>query len=238
MKHLHSLVFLFLLLGFGGCHQKAVMQKKPDLQDKQVTQGQPAAAPAPDPQCQQDEADIKSAVRQLYKWYHTQGVSVDFPHTESGDFFTGLDEGAFELRVQQLKDSGLFTQAFLDNYTKIGHEIHRRLRTKEMIYEAGYTPPYGNGANPWTNSLDVSSDTYWNEIRIENVVTRGNRAVLTWSWPGNYREMRITKAVCLQKAEKAVIIESADYQIEVVKENDRWKITRMQGFDFKTFFPQ
>ena len=55
--------------------------------------------------------------------------------------FTGLDEGAFELRVQQLKDSGLFTQAFLDNYTKIGHEIHRRLRTKEMIYEAGYTPP-------------------------------------------------------------------------------------------------
>ena len=135
------LFFIGLTLGLVGCHQKSVMDKKPDLQDKAVAQAQPEAPPTPDPQCQRDEADIKSTVRQLYKWYHTQGVHVDFPLTESGDFFTGLDEGAFGLRVQQLKDSGLFTQAFLDNYTKIGHEIHRRLRTKEMIYEAGYTPP-------------------------------------------------------------------------------------------------
>ena len=226
---MNQLKFFFisatLLFSLMACHQKAVMEKKPQIKEvKKPTPPpkQPVQEPVPEKKVAQPQPkdiapyQINTLVRQLYQWHHTQGRVTDFPLLDDEEKYTGLNQPAFANRLQQLRDTNLFSTGFINNYAQIGQEIDRRLITGKMDYWVGDMPPYGNDADPWTNAQDIPSETYWQTLRIRNLIIQNNQGSLSWLWPQSFGEQ--------------------DYLIGVVKENNRWRINYMQGFDFKAYF--
>ena len=218
-------IITVLLLGLSACHQKAVMEKRPEIKEIEKPSPLPkATAPQgmPEKELAQPQPknnapyEINTLVRQLYQWHHSQSRIANFPLLDDEEKYTGLNQPAFANRLQQLRDTHLFSTGFLNNYAQIGQEIDRRLLTGEIDYWLGDMAPYGKDADPWTNAQDIPSETYWQTLRIRNLIVQKNRGSLSWLWPQNFGEQA--------------------YLIGVVKENNHWRIDYMQGFDFKAYF--
>lgn len=163
-----------------------------------------------------DKEKIVRIVHQLYKWREIQDSGYDFDVLGNGERYTSIDKQALEKRLKVLKDSNLFANEFLQNYSQIAMEIDRGLSTGETVYLEGTFPPYGTGGSPWTETQDVSDDAYWDNINIENIAINGNEATLQWFWPLSFS--------------------SKGYKMEMVKDNDDWRVSHMERFDINKFF--
>ena len=163
-----------------------------------------------------DKEKLQHLVRQLYKWHETKSSNHDFdPIADNQDsIYVGLDLKKHEQRIVELKQTGFFDNQFIDNYNTIALTIDKGLRNKKLEYLVGELPPYGNDANPWCNCQDAP-DNYWQKIKINNITFDNTTATFSWSWGENF-----------------------NYKVKAVKLNNNWKISYLQGFDIKEFFPR
>ena len=216
-----SSITTVICLGFTACHQKAVMDKKPDVKEATPPPAPPAQVvepPPPPPTPQKTEPQkIIEVLQNMYRWHATQSGVMDFPLVDNGEKYTGLNQAAFANRITQLQQTKIFAVDFLTAYHHLGQEIHRRLATGAMEYWVGDMPPFGNGASPWTNAQDTP-DQFWQQMRIQNFQIQGDRAQFTWHWPLGYGDQ--------------------PYWVGMKKEQDQWRIRFLQGFDIRTFFPK
>ncbi|SUJ29197.1 Uncharacterised protein [Sphingobacterium spiritivorum] len=165
----------------------------------------------------QSVAELESLTKELYKWVESNDAAEDFnplPEQETDSLYSGLDKEAHKKRIAALKDTHFFAEEFLENYNRIGLTIDEKLRNNTFTWYVGELPPFGNDANPWCNCQD-NPDNYWKKISLQDVVVDGNTATYNWTWG-----------------------EGGQYKMKAVKENDGWKISYMQGFDFEAFFSQ
>ena len=231
---------LMFLLGLLACNNqdkqtekvKLITETKKDSQEEEVveveTVGEPSQSALVETVVQIDNEEtqvelelddnqlIIRLVRQLYKWRENQDSGYDFDVLGDGEKYTSINKEALEAKLKLLKDSNLFGEEFLQNYSQIAIEIDKGLSTGEIEYLEGTLPPYGTGASSWTETQDVLDGAYWNIITIENIAINGDEATLQWFWPKSFS--------------------SKGYKIEVKKENGKWRISYMEGFDFEKFF--
>ncbi|QQS95477.1 hypothetical protein [Sphingobacterium spiritivorum] len=161
--------------------------------------------------------ELESLTKELYKWVEANDANADFsplPEQETDSLYVGLDKEAHKKRISALKDTHFFAEEFLENYNRLGLTIDEKLRNNTFTWYIGELPPFGNGANPWCNCQD-SPDNYWKRISLQDVVVDGNTATYNWTWGEGFQ-----------------------YKMKAVKENDIWKISYMQGFDFEAFFSE
>lgn len=161
-----------------------------------------------------DSIALLKLTKNLYDWEENKSKTEDFPtfqKNKTDTFYSGIDLPQHKLRLQDLKNSNLFSEKFISNYDRIANSIDLELRKGTMVYNIGELPPYGNGANPWCNCQD-GPDGFLDKIWIMNLAIKDNVASYNWSWG-----------------------EGLVYHIEAIKENNDWKILKMEGFDYDSF---
>lgn len=126
---------------------------------------------------------------------------------------TGVDIKKHLLELKKLKISGYFSAAFIENFNQIGLKLDQMIKTKEMpdwkpSEEIG---PFGD-SSPWCNCQEGGDRK---KIQIQIITLNDQEGSLSWTWS----EPEYSKGF--------------EYQFKVVKENGKWKIAYMEGFDFE-----
>ena len=160
--------------------------------------------------------DLHNKVKELYKWNETKSSQVDFEPLllkEADSVYAGLDLERHKMRIDELRETNLFTDQFIENYDKIALTIDAKLRDKSWVWNVGELPPFGNDTNPWCNCQD-NPDNFWEKIQLKDVNVTNNLASFKWSWGDEFR-----------------------YKTKAVLANGIWKIDYLEGFDSKVFLP-
>ncbi|MFL5739279.1 MAG: hypothetical protein ACJ75B_03610 [Flavisolibacter sp.] len=163
-----------------------------------------------------DSLELVKLLQDVYKWHdQNQRELLDFDVVIKDSFQTGLNYKLFKRTFDAIKKSGYFSVSFLNNYKKIGEYINDKL--------ANANPKYSNEINfacqeadPWTNFQDDAPD-FWNKLKIVDFKSSLDQASLQWQtqiedWS------------------------SEKYAVKFVKENGKWKVSYMDGFDMNKYY--
>jgi len=205
MKYI-GLLFLIFGITFSSCNQKSKTITKTENELEKIETFDKSI----------DKKEIRELIRQLYKWEDKNQITIgQTAITDKNDEkVIGFDTNKNLEFVDQFRKTKLFSEEFLSNYQKIVETLDKKIKTKEMEWLAGDIPPFGNGNNPWCNCQDEPSVEYWDKIKITFIEINQSEATLTWTW------------------EQSDWSENFNYKVKVTKENDKWKISYLQGFDF------
>jgi hypothetical protein len=210
MKHIKLTTLIFGLLLFG-CNQAD--NKRTSVTEKKATTSA------------NDIEQIQNLIRQVLNWADTK-KSIDLLPVlaDSRDsLYIGFDLDKHKQNLDKLQKTNFFATEFIENYNQIILNLDKGLRNdnnKQWLVGDLPTFNFSSGVNPWTLSQDIPYDDPnpfdYVEIKWVNI----GSGELIWKW-----------------GKPELITEPSwkdfEYKFRVVKENDRWKISYLQGFDFK-----
>ena len=165
-------------------------------------------------QVSDEKADLTKFIQKVYKW-REDNSAIDFIPTETNSqdsFYTSLDMDIHKKRFKILTDSDLFTESFLTNYNRIAIRIDKDLKDGSVKWETGDIPPFGNDADPWCNCQDTPVDNYWETLKVINIIQQDGITAFDWTWGDGFK-----------------------YKVKAKKDNGRWRIDNLQGFEFNDF---
>jgi hypothetical protein len=127
--------------------------------------------------------------------------------------------------LNKLRKTDFFSNEFIENYNQEILALDRELRKKEFKkWTEGDWPKiiFSNDFNPWCLCQDVPYYTPnpWEAIEIEKIALNDSIGEFNWKW-GNI------------STDSDPTWRDFKYKFKVVKENEKWKISYMQGFNFK-----
>jgi len=167
-----------------------------------------------------DKDEIQKLIRQVLKWADSNN-SIDLLPvvTDSQDsVYIGFDMVKHSQNLQKLTETDFFTHGFVENYDQIILTLDRKMRDKEFEeWAVGYLPTFkfANDHVPWCNCQD-NLDWDLVEVKVNNLT--GDQGELVWNWgnldPAHYSSWK-----------------EFEYNFSVVRENQKWKISYMEGFD-------
>jgi len=138
----------------------------------------------------------------------------------------GFDFTKHKANLRKLSATGFFAREFIDNYNQIIRTLDRKIRNKE--FDKWYTyelPPFAfaNDVNSWTLCQDVPYDKPdpLAHVTVDVIRFEKDKGELNWRW--GMLPLKNTDASWRQFT----------YKFRVVKEDNKWKIAYLQGFDFE-----
>lgn len=164
---------------------------------------------------QKDKEEMQKLIQQALIWSESK-ESIDLLPvlTDSKDsIYIGFDMDKLKENLYKLKVAGFFSAEFIENYNQIILTLDRKLRNKEYIeWLVGDLPPFkfANDIAPWCLCQGFSSEQF-DDVEIIKIDSKSGE--LMWNWKKGTDWM--------------------DFKFSVVKEEDKWKISYMQGFDYK-----
>jgi hypothetical protein len=172
-----------------------------------------------------DKAQIQYLIRQVLNWADTTN-SIDLLPVvaDSKDsVYIGFDLDKHKQNLIILRQTNLFATEFIDNYNQIILALDNGLRNgKYSQWFVGELPTFNFGCdvNPWTLSQDVPYENPNPYDFVEIILLNAEKGEVIWKWG------------------KAELITTTswkefEYRFKVVKENEKWKISYLEGFDFK-----
>ena len=169
-----------------------------------------------------DKEQIQNLIRQVLNWSESK-KSIDLlpALTDSKDSICiGFDFNKHKLNLDKLKETNLFAKEFIENYNQIIQTLDRKIRNNEFDKWNTYELPtfiFANDVNPWCLCQDVPYDkpNPWDLVEVTVIKLDYEKGELTWTWG------------------KSEWSKDFGYKFRVSRENGKWKIAYMQGFDFK-----
>lgn len=160
-----------------------------------------------------DTTSLQQLVRRLYEWHETKSTQIDFEPVAdaNNEKYIGINADQQSRRLTELKQTGLFSEEFFDNYTHIANALDSALKNKEMEWLVGDIPPFGNDLNPWCNCQD-NPDNYWKTLTIHDVVINQDNAEFIWTWGEDF-----------------------EYYVRAIRQGGDWKIAYLEGFNFDKY---
>ena len=175
----------------------------------------------------QDKDEIQTLIRQVLKWANSKNSINLLPIlTDSKDsIYIGFDLEKHEQNLQKLKFTGFFATEFIDNYNQIILTLDKGLRNgnyEQWLVGGLATFIFANDVDPWTECQDIPYDNPnpWDYVEIEKINLSKDKGELNWKW-GNLKLN--TDPSCKEFS----------YSFKVKKENNKWEISYLHGFDFK-----
>lgn len=172
-----------------------------------------------------DKEQIQNLIRQVLNWADTKN-SIDLLPAladRKDSIYTGFDLEKHKQNLDKLRQTNLFAAAFVENYNQIILTLDKGL--KQSNYDkwlVGDLPTFNfsNDLNPWTMCQDVPYDKPNPYDFVEIDILNPNEGEVEWKW--GKLELNTDKGW-----------KEFSYKFKVVKENDKWKIAYLAGFDFK-----
>ena len=207
MKHIKLTTLIFGLLLFG-CNQA-------DTKTASVTEEKVSTSA-------NDKEQIQNLIRQVLNWADTKN-SIDLLPvlTDSKDsVYIGFDLDKHKQNLDKLQQTNFFATEFIENYNQIILTLDKGIRNGNYgQWLVGDLPTFifANDHSPWCNCQDNDD---WNKVEVRVIKLTDNEGELEWTW-GNL------------SADTHSSWKEFAYKFRVVKENDKWKIVYLTGFDFK-----
>lgn len=169
-----------------------------------------------------DKEQIQNLIRQVLNWADSKkSIDILVLETDSNDrVYTNFDLENHILNLKKLRETGFFASEFIENYNQIILTLNKKLRENEFEeWLIRDLPPFtfSGDVNPWCLCQD---NLDWNKVEVEVVSLDNERGELDWHW-GNL------------SANSHSSWKKFSYRFRVVKENAKWKIAYLKGFDFK-----
>ena len=163
-----------------------------------------------------DSIELISLVRKLYKWHETTKMKYDgfkpLKSNKSDTLYTSIDLGENQRADEELKETGLFTDSFLNNYRKIAIRMDKELRDGSSLWPEGELSTFGDDSDAWCNCQDFPIDKYWTVIRLVNIKIENDTADFKWTWGDDFY-----------------------YKAQAIKAGGTWEISYLQGFDMNAY---
>jgi hypothetical protein len=165
-----------------------------------------------------DTIQVKTLIKQVCKFFniHSSYSGICPVMDPKDSSYVGMDMNKLKAELNILKKSSLFDKEFIDNYSDIVLEYDKMIKNKTIGWHFGELPPYW-GPDPWCNCRFAPYNNPWDKILISIDTMANDRAILSWTWSNENWSKDFT------------------YKILVTKIKNKWKVTYMQGFDFKMF---
>lgn len=168
---------------------------------------------------------IQTLIRKALSWADSENgidlLPVVISQNNNNDSIFIIDLDQHKLNLDKLKSIVFFATEFIENYNQIILTLDKKFRDKELEWLVGDLPPFGQNASPWCHCQDTPYENSWDFIEIEIINLDGNQGELIWKWG----DVELNESSSW----------NTPYKFRVVKENDKWKISYMEGFDFSKF---
>jgi len=163
-----------------------------------------------------DSVEIIKLLREVYQWHDkNQNKLSDFDVIVKDSFQTSLNYESFNKTFEAIKRTNYFSSTFLNNYKKIADYINNKLTTANPKYQDKINFSCQE-ADPWTNFQDEAGN-YWNNFKITDYKSSSDSASLQW-------QIKIDDWT------------SEKYPMKFVKENGKWKVSYLEGFDMGKYY--
>ena len=168
----------------------------------------------------EDKDEIQALIRQMLRWADSISAIDLLPALSKDSICVGFDFDKQNLNLEKLRKTGFFADEFIDNYNNIIHTLDTKIKNKEFekwnIYELP-TFNFANDASPWCSCQD---NMPWDNVEVEPIKLSIDKGELKWNWG---------------KLDSSVDPSWKDfsYMFRVVKVDNKWKISYLQGFDYK-----
>jgi len=224
MKYL-KLSALILMLNLLSCNP-AQKQNTSKISVDSVNKDLPATQTIK-PDSAHDKKEIQLLIRHVLNWGESK-KSIDLTPviTDSKDSLCiGFDLEKVKANLDTLKSTGYFSAEFIDNYHQILLTLDKEMKNKQFPpWSTGELPPFNfaNDVDPWSDCQDVPYDTPNAYSLVEVHVSHLNEKEgdLYWTW-----------GKLSPEADSSW--KKFTYKFKVKKEDNTWKISYMEGFDFK-----
>ncbi len=169
-----------------------------------------------------DKEEIQKLIRQVLNWSDSK-ESIDLLPvlTDSKDsVYIGFDLKKHKENLDKLKETDFFAAEFIDNYNQIILTLDKKLKNKEYDeWLVGDLPTFNfaNDVDPWCLCQD---NLEWDSVKVNVISMQVDKGDLNWVW-GNLN------------SDTDQSWKDFSYKFRVVKENNKWRISYLQGFDFK-----
>jgi len=210
MKHIKLTTLIFGLLLFG-CNQ---------ANNKMTSVTEEKTSISTD-----DKEQIQNLIRQVLNWADTKNSIILLPVlTDSKDsVYIGFDLEKHKHNLDKLRQTNLFATEFIENYNQIILTLDKELRNGNYDqWLVGDLPTFifANDVDPWTMCQDVPYDKPNPFDFIEVNIINSDKGEVDWKWG----KLELNSDAGWK---------NFTYKFRVVKENDKWKIAYLTGFDFK-----
>ena len=169
-----------------------------------------------------DKEQIQNLIRQVLNWADSKkSIDILVLETDSDDrIYTNFDLENHTQNLKTLRETDFFASEFIENYNQIILTLDKKLRENEFEeWLIRDLPPFtfSSDVNPWCLCQD---NLDWNKVEVEVISLDNERGELEWHW-GNL------------SADTHSSWKEFRYKFKVLKENGKWKIAYLSGFDFK-----
>jgi len=192
------LFILSLLITIISCKNESTAPKPAETKEILATKGQ---------------KEIEKLVKDMYHWVENTPDSNGFRPFVKDSLVVGYDPIGQSLYTKSLRDSGYFSQGFLDNINSIYRTQDKLLRSGKVEWYDNEMSPFHGDANQWCNCQDGALS----DITLHFEKVEANTAAFYWNW-----EVYDDPSWA-----------NHHYHIRTVKENGKWKIDYMEGWDYK-----
>lgn len=209
MRYLKLQILIFGLIFFG-CNQRN--------ESKTVTDSTTDNSQLIDNS--EDKTEIQNLIRQVLNWADTKN-SIDLlpAISDSTDsIYIGFDMNKLKLNLDKLKETNLFSKEFIDNYNRTILTLDKNIKDKvyyDWLVGEMQTFGFSNNFNPWCYCQEIPYDdpNPWDLVEVTIIKLDKEKGELTWTWgKTDWRDI--------------------EYNFRVVKEDGKWKISYMKGFDY------
>ncbi len=172
-----------------------------------------------------EKEQIQNLIRQVLNWADSKN-SIDLLPViaDSKDsLYLGFDLELHKQNLDKLHKTNLFASEFIENYNQIILAFDKGLKNgKYEQWLVGELPPFNfsSDVNAWNLSQDVPYDNPNPFDFVEVNLLDIDKGEVNWKW-----------------GKPELITEPSwkdfEYKFKVVKEDNKWKISYLEGFDFK-----
>lgn len=162
-----------------------------------------------------DKLEIEKLFRDMMYWSFNDTAHINILPILTDDkdsICVGVDFQELETTAQQLKNTGFFSQSFIDNYKRLITELDKRIRNNYYGYEWSVyeLPPFrfGNDVGEFCNCQDIVT------VDSMSFISEDPKNVEAF-WYTKWSEMH----------------EMGNCKFE--KEQGHWKISYLWGFDYE-----
>ncbi|MFO7369636.1 MAG: hypothetical protein R6X09_05125 [Bacteroidales bacterium] len=208
-KNILTLITVTVICIFSSCVR---------AQNDQKTEKQTANFEVTD--IQKDTEEIQKLIQRVLSWSESK-ESVDLLPilADSKDsVYVGFDMDKLKENLNKLKETSFFSSEFIENYNQIILTLDRKLKNKEYIeWLIGDLPPFrfANDCNPWWNGQEYFSLQL---VIVEKINLSKDEGEFYFK--------------CGSMGNDCSGLEGYKTRFRVVKRENKWKISYMQGFDY------
>lgn len=164
-----------------------------------------------------DSLELTALIRLAYEWHMTMRLN-DFPYkyVEPGDtLFIGIDWEKYNNNIEVYKQTDFFSRDFLDRHKRIALTLDTSIQKADIEWRNinDGIPLWDTNADDWCGCQDFP-DKYWEKQTIYDLFISNGFASFYWTWDDQLKA------------------NSLKYKMTAKKENNKWKINSMEGFDY------